>query len=258
MKLMMYEQPPENYSTTPPPPPQPGVRVQVDNPASKPLVTYIILGLTVVVFLAQLLTQNTMGIDLPAAYLAKYNQLVLSGQLWRLITPVLVHGSIAHIAFNMYALFIFGRNLEYQYGHGRFLLLYLLSGFAGNVVSFVLTPNPSLGASTAIFGMLSAQGVFIYRNRKFFGNRARSILSNIIFILGINLILGLSPMIDNWGHLGGLIGGLVFAWTAGPLWEMQAGLQGFRLVDHQEKWQILLGALIVLIAFAALAAVRWF
>ncbi len=151
MKLMMYEQPPENYSTTPPPPPPPGVRVQVDNPASKPLVTYIILGLTVVVFLAQLLTQNTMGIDLPAAYLAKYNQLVLSGQLWRLITPVLVHGSIAHIAFNMYALFIFGRNLEYQYGHGRFLLLYLLSGFAGNVVSFVLTPNPSLGASTAIF-----------------------------------------------------------------------------------------------------------
>ena len=65
-------------------------------------------------------------------------------------------------------------------------------------------------------------------------------------------------MIDNWGHLGGLIGGLVFAWTAGPLWEMQAGLQGFRLVDQQEKWQILLGALIVLIAFAALAAVRWF
>jgi rhomboid protease GluP len=178
--------------------------------------------------------------------------------LWRLITPVLVHGSIAHIGFNMYALFIFGRNLEYQYGHGRFFLLYLLSGFAGNVVSFVLTPNPSLGASTAIFGMLSAQGVFIYRNRRFFGSRARPILSNIIFILGINLVLGLSPMIDNWGHLGGLIGGLVFAWTAGPLWEMRAELQGFRLVDQQEKWQIFMGTLIVFIAFAALAIIQWF
>jgi rhomboid protease GluP len=257
MKMMNYEQPPESYSSAPPPPQQ-SVRVEVDNPASKPLVTYFILGVTVVVFLLQLLTQNTMGIDLPAAYLAKYNQLILSGQLWRLITPVLVHGSIAHIAFNMYALYIFGRNLEYQYGHGRFLLLYILSGFAGNVVSFVLTPNPSLGASTAIFGMLSAQGVFIYRNRRFFGSRARPILSNIIFILGINLILGLNPMIDNWGHLGGLIGGLVFAWTAGPLWEMRTDLQGYRLVDQQEKWQIFMGALIVFIAFAALAIIQWF
>jgi rhomboid protease GluP len=257
MKIIKYEQPPESsYSSQVPPPT--GTRVEVDNLASKPLVTYAILGITVAVFLLQLLTQNTMGMDLPAAYLAKYNQLIVSGQFWRLITPVLVHGSIAHIAFNMYALFIFGRNLEYQYGHGRFLLLYLLGGFAGNVVSFVLTPNPSLGASTAIFGMLSAQGVFIYRNRRFFGNRARPILSNIIFILGINLILGMSPMIDNWGHMGGLIGGLVFAWTAGPLWEMKADLSGYRLVDQVEKWQILLGALIVFIAFSALAIVRWF
>jgi len=259
MNLQKYEQPPEQYNATPSQPnPTSSVRVEVDNPASKPLVTYVILGITVVVFIAQLLTQNMMGIDLPAAYLAKYDQLIIAGQLWRLITPVLVHGSIAHIAFNMYALYIFGRNLEYQYGHGRFLMLYLLSGFAGNVVSFVLTPNPSLGASTAIFGLLSAQGVFIYRNRRFFGNRARPILSNIIFILGINLILGLSPMIDNWGHLGGLLGGLVFAWTAGPLWEVRAELQGLRLVDQQEKWQILMGVLIVLIAFIALAAVKWF
>ena len=258
MKILKYEQPPQQYQSTPPPTPEQSVRVEIDNPAKKPLVTYAILGVTVAIFLLQLFTQNTMGIDLPAIYLAKYNQLILSGEIWRLISPVLVHGSFAHIAFNMYALFIFGRNLEYQYGHGRFLLLYLLGGFAGNVVSFVLTPNPSLGASTAIFGMLAAQGVFIYRNRRFFGNRARPILSNIIFILGINLVLGLSPMIDNWGHLGGLIGGLVFAWTAGPLWEMRADLQGYRLIDQQETWQMILGALIVIVAFGALAIVRWF
>ena len=256
MKFSNYEQTPQQYETSQPPPQ--AVRVEVDNPASKPLVTYAILGITILVYLAQMFTQSTMGVDLPAAYLAKYNQLILSGQFWRLITPILVHGSIAHIGFNMYALYIFGRNLEYQYGHGRFLTLYLLGGFAGNVVSFVLTPNPSLGASTAIFGMLSAQGVFIYRNRRFFGNRARPILTNIIFILGINLILGLSPMIDNWGHLGGLIGGLVFAWTAGPLWEMRADLQGYRLVDQQETWQVIIGALVVIIAFAALAVVKWF
>ena len=257
MKISLYEQPPQEYNSPQPPPPQ-AVRVEVDNPASKPLVTYGILIITIVIYLVQMLTQSTMGIDLPAAYLAKYNQLIINGQFWRLVTPILVHGSIAHIGFNMYALFIFGRNLEYQYGHARFLILYLLGGFAGNVVSFVMTPNPSLGASTAIFGLLAAQGVFIYRNRRFFGNRARPILTNILFILGINLILGMSPMIDNWGHFGGLLGGIVFAWTAGPLWEMRADLQGYKLVDQQETWRIILGVLIVVIAFAALAIVRWF
>lgn len=233
-------------------------RVQLTLPAKQPIVTYAILGVTVLVYLVQMATQYFLGVDLPSSYLAKVNSLIIQGQLWRLITPILVHGSITHIGFNMYALYIFGRNLEYQYGHGRFLVLYLLGGFAGNVVSFVMSNNPSIGASTAIFGLLSAQGVFIYRNRRFFGNRARGILMNILFILVINLVLGLSPMIDNWGHLGGLIGGLVFAWTAGPLWDMETGLNGYHLKDQQNPGNILLGAVIVIIAFASLSLVRWF
>ena len=239
-------------------PPQGTNRVQLNLPAKKPYVTFFLLGLTVAVYLAQIATQRFLGADLATLYLAKINPLILQGELWRLITPVLVHGSITHIAFNMYALYIFGQNLEYQYGHGRFLLLYLLSGFAGNVVSFVMSPNPSVGASTAIFGMVAAQGVFIYRNRRFFGDRARGILMNVIFILGINLVLGLSPMIDNWGHLGGLLGGLVFAWVAGPLWKMDVDLQGYHLTDQQEAHNVVLAAVIVFIAFAALSMVRWF
>lgn len=234
------------------------VRVKLNLPAKKPIITFAILGVTIAVYLLQMATQYFLGTDLATAYLAKVNSLIIQGQVWRLITPVLVHGSITHIAFNMYALYIFGQNLEYQYGHGRFLLLYLLSGFAGNVVSFVMSTTPSIGASTAIFGMVAAQGVFIYRNRKFFGDRARGILLNVIFILGINLVLGLSPMIDNWGHLGGLIGGLVFAWTAGPLWKMDLDVQGYHLIDQQETHNIILGSLIVFFAFAALSLVRWF
>lgn len=251
-----------NFSQQPgqnelPPQPQPQ-RVRLELPAKKAIVTYVILGITIFVYLVQMATDYFLGVDLALSYLAKVNSLIVDGQLWRLISPILVHGSITHVGFNMYALYVFGRNLEYQYGHGRFLLLYLLSGFAGNVVSFVMSTNPSVGASTAIFGMVAAQGVFIYRNRKFFGDRARGILMNIAFILGINLVLGLSPMIDNWGHLGGLLGGLVFAWTAGPLWKMQMDLQGYHLIDQQESHHVVLGSLIVFIAFAALSIVRWF
>ncbi len=246
---------PQDFESQRPPNP---VRVKLNLPAKKPIITFVLLGVTIAVYLLQMATQSLLGVDLATAYLAKVNALIIQGQVWRLITPILVHGSITHIAFNMYALYIFGQNLEYQYGHGRFLLLYLLSGFAGNVVSFVMSTNPSVGASTAIFGMVAAQGVFIYRNRKFFGDRARGILLNVIFILGINLVLGLSPMIDNWGHLGGLLGGLVFAWTAGPLWKMDLDVQGYHLIDQQETHNIVFGSLIVFIAFAALSIVRWF
>jgi rhomboid protease GluP len=250
-----FNQTPVQEAPTQPPQAQ---RVQIDLPAKKPIVMYAILGLTVLVYLVQIGTQYFLGVDLATAYLAKVNSLILAGQFWRLISPILVHGSITHIGFNMYALYIFGQNLEYQYGHGRFLLLYLLSGFAGNVVSFVMSDNPSVGASTAIFGLVAAQGVFIYRNRQFFGSRARGILMNIVFILGINLVLGLSPMIDNWGHLGGLLGGLVFAWAAGPLWKMQPNVDGYHLADQQESHNVWLGGLVVFIAFAMLSLVRWF
>ncbi|PKO14711.1 MAG: hypothetical protein CVU39_13355 [Chloroflexi bacterium HGW-Chloroflexi-10] len=257
MSIFHYEQPPQptNGESQAPTP-----RVQVDLPARKPIVTYVLLGVTVVFYLLQLLSENLTGLDLPFAFLGKFNQLILYGELWRLFTPALLHGSIMHLVFNMYALYIFGNNLEYQYGHLRFFLLYLMGAFAGNVASFVLTANPSLGASTAIFGLLAAEGVFIYRNRRFFGSRARSILTNIVLVLGFNLFLGLTPgsYIDNWGHMGGLIGGLLFAWTAGPLWEMQVDLQGYRLVDKQKKAQVWFGVLVVMAAFSVLAITRWF
>ncbi len=98
-----------------------------------------------------MLSENLLGTDILLLYGAKINELISQGQFWRLLTPMLLHGSMLHIVFNMYALYVIGPGLEVHYGHLRFLMLYLLAGFAGNVVSFTLTPSPP-GASTAIFG----------------------------------------------------------------------------------------------------------
>ncbi|KPL75282.1 hypothetical protein AC812_09660 [Bellilinea caldifistulae] len=209
----------------------------------------------VLAFLGQLLTQTTFGTDLLAAYGAKVNPLITAGQYWRLITPMWLHGSILHIAFNMYALFIFGSNLERYYGHIRFLLLYLISGYAGNVISFMMTPRPSLGSSTAIFGLLAAQAVFLYQNRQLIRN-ARSLLTSTLMIAAINLLLGTSPGIDNWGHLGGLIGGLAFAWSAGPIWTVQADFNGVSLVNQRSRRRVALVAVGVTLVFTALAVLR--
>ncbi len=114
-------------------------------PHATPVVTYTLLGITVAVFLVQLVTEFVLGYDLASAIGLKVNELIISGQVWRLITPMFLHGSILHIGFNMYALFALGPSLEGYYGHGRFLALYLLSGFAGNVVSFLFSANPPWG-----------------------------------------------------------------------------------------------------------------
>ena len=142
------------------------------------------------------------------AYGARINDLIRAGELWRFLTPVLLHASIPHILFNMYALMIFGVGLERHFGHWRFLLLYVLGGFTGNVLSFLLSSGYSVGASTAIFGLVGAEGIFLYQNRKLFGNQFGRAIGNVIFVVAVNLLLGLTPGIDNWGHVGGLLGGL--------------------------------------------------
>lgn len=248
------------YSTSgqPPastPPPTPVIRWRL--PTKKPSVTYFLIGSCVLVYLAQLITKATLGIDVPAAFGMKINEAILAGQFWRLVTPMWLHGSIYHIFFNMYALYVIGRGLEQQYGHLRYSILYLVSGFAGNVMSFLLTDNPSLGASTAIFGLVAAEGIFIYQNRKLFRD-ARAMLTNVIIVVVINLALGISGSVDNFGHLGGLLGGLLLAWFGGPLWQVTHIPEGFELVDQRDRNQTLAVGAAVTLLFAVLAAIKFF
>ena len=181
----------------------------------------------------------------------------MKGQLWRLFTPALLHGSLLHIAFNMYALYSLGSGLERYYGHSKFLLLYIIGAFCGNSLSFVLSPNPSLGASTAVFGLVAAEGVFIYKNRKLFGAKAQMMLTNLLVIVVVNLLIGLQPGIDNWGHVGGLIGGAVFAWVAGPILQVQQTFTGFEMVDAQTNTNTVWGTLLSAGLFAAIVIGRF-
>ncbi|MBI9051776.1 MAG: rhomboid family intramembrane serine protease [Anaerolineaceae bacterium] len=185
--------------------------------AKKPYLTYTILSITVIIFVIQLLSENLLGYDYAFIFGGKINELIDQGQYWRLITPVFLHGSITHILFNMYALYIIGRGIELYYGHVEFALLYFLSGIGGSLFSYFLTPSPSLGASGAIFGLIAADAILLYRNKEILGPSAKNMLQRSIMIIAVNLFIGLSPGIDNWGHVGGMMMGIVFAWFAGPM-----------------------------------------
>jgi rhomboid protease GluP len=256
--------------------------VRVRQRLQRPRVVYVLLAVTILVYILQELTQAGIarepflalgrllmgdemlgsliaqtGIrDLPLLLGAKVSPLIVMGQYWRLITPVVLHASLAHIGFNMYALYAIGPVLERYYGSWRFLALYMLSALGGNVLSFYMTPGLSVGASTAIFGLVAAQGVFIYQNRRLFGAQARAMLNNVLFIVGINLLLGLTGGIDNWGHLGGLLAGLAFAWFAGPLLGVDMNQPTPELADQRSQALAWIAALAVAFVLAALALLR--
>ncbi|GAB4540452.1 MAG: hypothetical protein Fur002_07150 [Anaerolineales bacterium] len=231
--------------------------VRITLPARAPKVTYVILGFTVLVYLLQFLVRGLFGynaneLDLFEFYAARFNDAIRAGQLWRLVTPVFLHASPTHIFFNMYALLSIGSFLETQLGHTRFALLYFLSGFAGNVFSFLLTDGYSVGASTAVFGLIAAEAVFFYQNKKLFGAQARKALSNVAFIVIINLTIGLSPGIDNWGHVGGLLGGAMFAWFASARWQVTGLPPLLTLEDTRETRDVITGAGAVALTFGLL------
>ena len=199
-------------------------QVSVRLPVQPVWATYVLLGIIGLVFIGQLLSTQLLNADLIIELGAKDNQLIAQGEYWRLFTAIFIHTGFLHIGFNAYALYIIGRDVERFSGALRLIVVFLLAGLSGSVMSLLFNPSPSVGASGAIFGLIGALGVFLYRHRKLFGERGRRNLRDVIIIALLNLAFGLQGGIDNWAHLGGLIGGLILGWAMGPMWAVNWNL----------------------------------
>lgn len=196
---------------------------------SRPVgVTYAIFAANILVYLSMvvvagggyfsnLLRMNDVGALI--AFGAKTNRLLLDGEIFRLITPIFIHGGLLHLASNSYAIWTIGPLVERLYGKPRFFLIYLLSGIGGVIGSYFgslsRSPDiPSVGASGAIFGLFGALFIIGYRHRNDLpADFGKSIRSAILPVIVINLVIGFSvPWIDNGAHIGGLLTGaaLVF------------------------------------------------
>ena len=247
---------PEYVQGETPPPHQENISLTL--PSTPPHITYTLIGITILVYLLQLASKFYFAdIDYPAYLGMKINEAILAGQLWRFITPVFLHGSLIHIAFSIYALFVLGQNVERLIGHFRFLMLYLSSAFAGNVFSFYFMDGPSMGAGAAVFGLLAAEGIFLYLNKDILGQRAKKGLRNIGVLVLINFLIGMLPQLDFWGIVGGLLGGLIFAWFGGAHWEAKGVFPLLTLEDRHDTRDALVGTLVVMGIFGALAIVKF-
>jgi membrane associated rhomboid family serine protease len=186
-------------------------------PGVRPICTYAILAITTLVFLGQVVFGDPF-----TYYGLKINDLIRQGEFWRFVTPIFFHANILHFFFNMYALYNVGLQIERPLGYARFLMIYFFSGVAGVFASFLFTASPSLGASGAIFGIIGALAVFLYRHTRLFGPAGRNMLYNVVFIIAANLVISVAtPGIDLWGHVGGLVTGSALAWLLGPVWRIQ-------------------------------------
>jgi len=248
--------PPDSYSS-PFGPHRPAV-VRSQMPRTAPLLTYTILVINLLVFAATFL----LGDELVLMLGAKINELIVEGEVWRLMTAVFLHVGLLHIAFNSYALLAFGPQVERSYGRTRFLLIYLLSGLSGSAFSFLLNPYASIGASGAIFGLIGVIGAYLYRYRdRIVAGRSR--LTGVLVVVFYNLLYGfVVPMVDNWAHIGGLLAGLALGWCMAPRYEVrQIGPFGApQLVDQSSpsRWlqgAALVGLGIVLVVLAGI--LRW-
>lgn len=141
---------------------------------------------------------------------ANYGPAVAEGQYWRLITSMFLHGGIAHLLLNGYALFQLGALFEAWLGSTRLTLTYFVTGVAGSLASILWTNAPSVGASGAIFGLLGALIAFLLRRREHLTPGAKSLMMQLVGWAAINVFFGFSvPGIDNAAHLGGIAAGFL-------------------------------------------------
>ena len=137
---------------------------------------------------------------------AKVNELVAQGEYWRLFTAMFLHIGILHLFFNSYALYLYGPIVERLFGKIKFIILYIVSGLIGSLLSYLFSPNPSAGASGAIFGLMGSLLYFRREERGLFQRIFGPGLSDHIYKSVYGFI---QPGIDNWGHIGGLLGGFI-------------------------------------------------
>lgn len=177
----------------------------------KPVVTYILIVLNLMVFLYGVLHGNDELINM----FGNNYELVQNGEFYRLFTCMFVHADILHILFNMIALYSIGPVVERYYGKSKFLLIYLVSGLLGSIFSgvFMTADSISIGASGAIFGLLGSICYFTYYYRATLQGILRGSIMPVIII---NLVIGfLSTSIDLSAHIGGLIGGILISMAIG-------------------------------------------
>lgn len=238
-------------------PPRP-VQVSFALPLSRPRVTWVLLVVIVAVFAVETAAGGSTATDVLIRLGAMVTHRIASGEYWRLLTSMFLHIGAVHLLFNAYALFALGSELERLFGWEKLLVIYLVAGSLGSLVSYAFRTGLSAGASGAIFGLIGSLGAYFALYRQQLGTWGQRRLANVVFLIGANLLFGFTqPGIDNLAHLGGLFAGLGLGWALAPRYRVDP--VALRLVDRnhlRRYWPALVVASAVLVGGSYLATQR--
>ncbi len=132
---------------------------------------------------------------------------------WTIISASFLHGSLLHIIFNMIALWQLGPFVLREYGVSRFIIIYILAGGIGFLISSLAGVGLTIGASASICALI---GAIIY-----YGKSRGDLYGHLIYRQALGWVVGLViiglivPGINNWAHGGGLLSGIALAWLLG-------------------------------------------
>ncbi|MBP1043728.1 rhomboid family intramembrane serine protease [Vagococcus sp. BWB3-3] len=188
-----------------------------------PLMVWGLLAIQIIVFLSMTLAGMSRGLgfngslngEILVAHGAMLKGFVTHAhEYWRFITPIFVHIGFMHLIVNSLTLYFIGTQLEAMLGHWRFLAVYLLTGVAGNVLSFAFgnANSISAGASTSLFGLF---GIFVALGRVYPHHPMIQFMSQrMLTLIVLNLVMNLfSSGIDILGHVGGALGGFLLGFV---------------------------------------------
>jgi rhomboid protease GluP len=183
-----------------------------------PPVTIATLALLALIFVAEIRMGALASKEAIIAMGALARERVVAGEYWRLLTAPWLHGGTEHLVGNGIALYILGMVCEAAFGRAQLVVLYVLSGLGGSLVSMLVSAGPSVGASGAIFGLQGAAIVLLRRERDRLLVRDRRV-GFVLLIWAIYTIAGglTDPFIDNGAHIGGALGGALIALRLRPV-----------------------------------------
>ncbi|MBK9143024.1 MAG: rhomboid family intramembrane serine protease [Candidatus Melainabacteria bacterium] len=193
-------------------------------PQKAPFATYLLIAANIAVYIAMCVASRGDGIFQPSSallleYGANYSPFTLNHEEWRLFTCFFVHIGLIHLTMNMSVLFLIGRICEGLFGRIRYLLVYLLSGLGGSLLSVIANPDSlSAGASGAVLGLMGAFLAFVrtYRDDVGEGMYRDAVRSSLMY-LAVCTIFGFAVHADHAGHFGGYIAGFLFGTTLVPV-----------------------------------------
>jgi rhomboid protease GluP len=182
-------------------------------PATRAIITAILIGFGIEIYTGA--WTNPQKLAELGAVIRYY--IFEDGQYWRLLSAMFLHGDgtpqggILHLALNVIALVQIASLYELMFGTRRFLTIYFTTGIIASLTSALVHEGPSVGASGALFGILGAFVLSVWRSPRYRHERfARSIVNQLLFWIIANIVIGFQiPQIDNSAHIGGLVAGVL-------------------------------------------------